>query len=190
MPRSILVPFLLVILIRVTSFYDLKQESKSMIIDIRAISKSESLFMSGEISEDIWEFQDSDLIKPAGQLIYEAEASVVSEELLVRGDFSAKFTFECTHCLVLFKKTIKLKNHSILTPIEGKLTIDLTNALREDIILALPNFTKCDQGDEITEPCPASGDFIESLNAQNNGEDPTNPLPSKQWEALDKFNID
>ena len=87
MPSSILVPFLLVILIRVTSFYDLKQESKSMIIDIRAISKSESLFMSGEISEDIWEFQDSDLIKPAGQLIYEAEASIVSGELLVRGDF-------------------------------------------------------------------------------------------------------
>ena len=161
-----------------------------MIIDIRAISKSESLFMSGEISEDLWKFQDSDLIKPAGQLIYEAEASIVSGELLVRGDFSVRFTFECTHCLVLFKKTIMLKNHSILTPIEGKVTIDLTNALREDILLALPNFTKCDEGDDKTEPCPASSDFIESLNAQNNGEDPTNPPPSKQWEALDKFNID
>ena len=48
-----------------------------MIIDIRAISKSESLFMSGEISEDVWKFQDSDLIKPAGQLIYEAEACLL-----------------------------------------------------------------------------------------------------------------
>ena len=72
-----------------------------MIIDIRAISKSESLFMSGEISEDVWKFQDSDLIKPAGQLIYEAEASIVSGELLVRGDFSVRFPCECTHCLVL-----------------------------------------------------------------------------------------
>ena len=142
------------------------------------------------INEDIWELQDSDLVQPKGQLKYSGDASIVSGELLVTGDFSAKFTFQCTHCLVLFEKTISLNNHSLLAPIEGKSTIDLTNALREDILLALPNFTKCDQGDEITEPCPASGDFIESLNAQNNGKDPTNPLPAKQWEALDKFNID
>ena len=109
---------------------------------------------------------------------------------MVTGDFSAKFTFQCTHCLVLFEKTIFLNNHSLLTPIEGKSTIDLTNALREDILLALPDFTKCDQGDDENRTCPASGDYIESLNARNNGEDTTNSPPSKQWEALDNFNID
>ena len=90
----------------------------------------------------------------------------------------------------LFEKTINLDNHSVLTAIEGNSTIDLTNALREDIILALPNFLKCDQGDEKNEPCPASGKFSEGLNAGNSGEESTNDAPSKQWEALDQFNID
>ena len=161
-----------------------------MIIDIRAINESESLFISGTINEDIWELQDSDLVQPAGQLKYSGDASIISGELLVTGDFSAKFTFQCTHCLVLFEKTISLSNHSLLAPIEGKSTIDLTNALREDILLALPDFTKCDQGDDENRTCPASGDYIESLNARNNGEDTTNSPPSKQWEALDNFNID
>ena len=161
-----------------------------MIIDIRAISKSESLFMSGEISEDIWEFQDSDLIKPAGQLIYEAEASIVSGELLVRGDFSTKFTFECTHCLVLFKKTIKLKNHSILIPIEGKLTIDLTNALREDIILALPNFPNCEEGEEKNRKCPASGKFAPQSDFEETGNEKTEKSSLKDWEELNKLNFD
>ena len=35
-----------------------------MIIDIRAINESESLFISGTINEDIWELQDSDLVQP------------------------------------------------------------------------------------------------------------------------------
>ena len=85
-----------------------------MIIDIRAINESESLFISGTINEDIWELQDSDLVQPKGQLKYSGDASIVSGELLVTGDFSAKFTFQCTHCLVLFEKTISLNNHSLL----------------------------------------------------------------------------
>ena len=75
-----------------------------MIIDIRAINESESLFISGTINEDIWELQDSDLVQPKGQLKYSGDASIVSGELLVTGDFSAKFTFQCTHCLVYSKK--------------------------------------------------------------------------------------
>ena len=51
-------------------------------------------------------------------------------------------------------------------------------------------FLKCDQGDEKNEPCPASGKFSEGLNAGNSGEESTNDAPSKQWEALDQFNID
>ena len=161
-----------------------------MIIDIRDINESESLVIRGSLNEDIWQLEDSDLLKPSGGLNYDAEASIVGEDLLVRGDFSSKFTFQCTHCLDLFEKTINLDNHSVLTAIEGNSTIDLTNALREDIILALPNFLKCDQGDEKNEPCPASGKFSEGLNAGNSGEESTNDAPSKQWEALDQFNID
>ena len=72
-----------------------------MIIDIRAINESESLFISGTINEDIWELQDSDLVQPTGQLKYSGDASIVSGELLVTGDFSAKFTFS-VHTLLSF----------------------------------------------------------------------------------------
>jgi uncharacterized metal-binding protein YceD (DUF177 family) len=161
-----------------------------MIIDTRAINKSESLVIRGSINEDIWELEESDLVKPSGPLNYSVEASIIGEDLLVRGDFSIKFTFQCSHCLDLFEKTINLNNHSLLSSIEGNSTIDLTNALREDILLALPNFPKCDQGDGKDDPCPASGKFTDGLNAENNGEKSENEPPSKQWEALDQFNID
>ena len=116
--------------------------------DTRAIPENESLVIEGQIVEDIWQLSDADILKMAGPLDYKVTASIISENLLVRGDFVAPFTSQCTHCLDIFKFSVNLTEHSLLLPIEGNSTIDLTNSIREDIILALPNFPNCEEGEE------------------------------------------
>lgn len=161
-----------------------------MTIDIRAISENESLVIEGEIIEDIWQLSESDILKIAEPLKYKVTASIVAENLLVRGDFTAPFISQCSHCLDTFKFSVNLTDHSLLFPIEGNSTIDLTNSIREDILLALPNFPNCEEGEENNRKCPASGKF--------NTEDAFGKIKTKEsqktslkdWEELNKLNLD
>ena len=89
-----------------------------MIIDTRAISENESLVIEGEIIEDIWQLSESDILKIAEPLKYKVTASIVAENLLVRGDFTAPFISQCSHCLDTFKFSVNLTDHSLLLPSE------------------------------------------------------------------------
>ena len=161
-----------------------------MTIDTRIIPENESLVIEGNVVKDIWQLSESDIVKSAGPLEFKVTASIVDENLLVRGDFAAPFTSECPHCLDTFKFLVNLTAHSLLLPIEGNSTIDLTNSIREDIILALPNFPNCEEGEENNRKCPALGKFksedvfgkIETKESQKTS--------LKDWEELNKLNLD
>ena len=161
-----------------------------MTIDTRAIPENESLVIEGQIIEDIWQLSDADILKMAGPLDYKVTASIISENLLVRGDFVAPFTSQCTHCLDIFKFSVNLTEHSLLLPIEGNSTIDLTNSIREDIILALPNFPNCEEGEEKNRKCPASGKFAPQSDFEETGNEKTEKSSLKDWEELNKLNFD
>ena len=159
-------------------------------IDTRTIPENESLVIEGQIVEDIWQLSDSDILRMAGPLEYKVTASIVSENLLVRGDFTAPFTSQCTHCLDIFKFLINLTKHSLLLPIEGNSTIDLTNSIREDILLALPNFPNCEEGEENNRKCPASGKFAPQSDFEEIEDKETKKPFLKDWEELNKLNLD
>ncbi|MDE0570206.1 MAG: hypothetical protein OSB44_05950 [Verrucomicrobiales bacterium] len=161
-----------------------------MTIDTRAIPENESLVIEGNVVDDIWELSKSDIVKSAGPLEFKVAASIVDENLLVRGDFLAPFTSQCPHCLDTFKFSVNLTEHSLLLPIEGNSTIDLTNSIREDILLALPSFPNCEEGEENNRKCPASGKFNTEGDFEEIETKETKKSLLKDWEELNKLNLD
>ena len=54
---------------------------------------------------------------------------------------------------------IDLPDHVLEVPLENGGAIDLTSWLREDMLLALPTFPRCETGNVTPRQCPAEGRF-------------------------------
>ncbi len=129
---------------------------KHLRIDLREIPDS-GLRLTGTIPQDIFDVGDEHL-RPASALTYDCELSITGETLLVIGDFEASFELECARCGTPFVYRLRLHGHTIEEELENTAILDLTNTLREDILLALPAYPHCDEGPD-ARPCPAAERF-------------------------------
>jgi len=152
-------------------------------LDTRKIP-DEGLALEGEISDDIFEIPKEDGISPVGATRYSARAYIIEGELHVEGDFEADFELECSRCLEKFVFPVKLQGHNLTENLENPTEADLTGALREDILLALPSYPHCEEG-KTPRKCPAEGKFETTNRApavEESSEEPTN-----QWAELDNL---
>lgn len=155
----------------------------TMKIDVREIPE-EGLYFRGETSRDIFELDDETL-KPAGPLHYDFHLSHVSGDVLVRGSVSSDFQATCVRCLEPVPVRITLDDCIFHLPISSDGTVDLTDSVREDILLALPVYPHCEDG---TPPkqCPLHGYFKEP---DGLGEESREAPPDgrNSWSTLEGF---
>ena len=74
-------------------------------------------------------------------------ARLVGQLLLVRGEIVFEGRFSCSRCLEKFNRVVEIKDFQVQIPVtnpDG--LIDLTDKIREDIILALPYKPLCSEG--------------------------------------------
>ena len=110
---------------------------------------------------------DEEFVHPFGGVRYRLEAQVFGTELLVRGHLEQDFDLVCSRCGKEFDTTIAVDDFTVSVELTGKEDeVDLTDDVRESIILALPNFPVCD------EACPGIEMTVEM------------PKDSR-WDALD-----
>ena len=103
---------------------------------------------------------DEPFVKPFGGVRYVLHLQVFGSELLVRGRLEQDFDLVCSRCGKDFDDTINS---------EDSPEVDLTEELRESIILALPTYPVCD------ETCPGVEQTVE--------------MPSDdRWNVLDNLN--
>ena len=157
--------------------------------ELRSIPEDGCLSIEGESADDICQLPENDAASVAGPLNYRAEASLVSENLLLRGNFDLPFELNCCRCNQSFRHTVRLSEHSLLAPLGNLTLIDLTDALREDIILALPDFPHCSNGDNPMD-CPARGKFQTEEDFAPLDPKKNRPTDSNRWEKLDKLKLD
>ena len=113
-----------------------------------------------------------------------AEQATAVDDIIVTGSLDATFSLECGRCLQRFQMKVDLSEYEAEVPIEKETTMDLTDLVREDILLTLPNFPRCENGNVDPRACPAEGNF-----------DPTDePLVNEEpgadggvWNALDQL---
>ena len=115
---------------------------------------------------------DEDLVKPFGGVRYRLSAQVIGTELLVRGHVEQDFTLVCSRCGKDFDDTVKVDDFLTSVEIDEKTEeVDLTDEVRECIILALPTYPVCD------EACPGI-------------EQKTEMPKDDRWGALDELKVE
>ena len=115
---------------------------------------------------------DEEFVHPFGGVRYRLTAQLFATELLVRGALEQDFTLVCSRCGRDFDTTIKVADFTESFEIgETTTEIDLSDSLREAVLLELPNYPLC------AETCPG----IE-LNQK--------PPADDRWAALDQLKKD
>ncbi len=154
----------------------------SLIIDLPNLPE-EGQSYSGELSGEIFDLPKDDATA-VGPLEYELWVQRFESELLLTGTISTPFRFRCVVTLKEFIQTIALESTAISVEIGNSSQMDVTEAIREEVLLAFPANPRCDEGDE-PEPCEIDSRY---LAVDKPGDNDLSPAPRNEgddrWSAL------
>ena len=142
----------------------------------------EGLHLEGEEDCPLPELEVEDVVC-AGPLRYSFDIGVSEGALWGNGSLAQPVKVRCVACLEQFVHTIEVPDFAVHTDLGGPETIDLTPFVREDILLNLPAYPRCDRlGGRV---CPAA-DTLQELSGAN---DKTEATRKPDWSALDKLDL-
>jgi uncharacterized protein len=107
----------------------------------------------GEESSEILELKD-DNARAVGPITYALDVGISEGGLWAHGRVGTTIECRCVRCLELFRRPLAVPDFAMQVELEGKNTVDLTENIREDILLALPAHPYCDWNG--VKACPAS----------------------------------
>lgn len=116
------------------------------IIDLPTLPE-EGKHFSGELQAEVFDLPRHDP-QPVGPLTYDLHAQRFESELLLTGTLSAPFEFTCVRTLHPFVRTIQVQAAGIAVEIDQEGPLDVTDALREEILIAFPDYPRCEDADE------------------------------------------
>ena len=140
--------------------------------------------VTGTQPASFFNLAETDSVKAESPLTYDLTFIKDDKDIIVTGSLDATFSLECGRCLERFQMKVDLSAYEAEVPIEKETTMDLTDLVREDILLALPNFPRCEDGNVNPRDCPAEGKFEPS------DEPLVNEEPGADggvWNALDQL---
>ncbi len=98
----------------------------------------------GQEPAAILELESEMFVRAGGAIRYDLVARRLNDDLLVRGSLAATMKFMCARCAVWFSKRVRVSDFIRSFPLSSeKESIDLTEDIREDILLALPINSVC-----------------------------------------------
>ena len=120
---------------------------KKFLIELEHLPE-EGKFFEDELDSEIFGIDDEELIS-TGPLSFSLKVQRFEGELFVQGKISAPFQFRCVRCLDMFDFVIVNEQFSTSIEIDGRSAVDLTEVLREEIVIDFPAYPKCaDSGEE------------------------------------------
>jgi len=156
-----------------------------LVIDLGLLPEDGKQF-SGELQPEIFNMAEGD-VRPVGPLAYELFVQRFEGELLLSGSLSAPFEFTCVRTLHPFVQTIVLEHVPIVVEVGEMGQIDVTDALREEVLLEFPVNPLCDDGDEPMH-CRIDPRYLAVDKPPGEGvESPPTPAGDDRWAALDAW---
>lgn len=114
---------------------------------------AEGLHLEGEEPNEILDLT-AEGVTPVGPVEYSLDVGTNSGGLWATGQLGVEFEFECVSCLRKFRQRVEVPDFATQVELDGRELVDLTDLVREDILLALPPYPRCDSvGSEV---CPGS----------------------------------
>ncbi len=105
------------------------------------------LHLEGEEPSSILELHD-EIARPAGPISYSLDVGLSEGGLFATGTLSVPMDLQCVSCLERFAFPLTIPDFACQVELTGRETVDLTEYLREDILLALPPNPHCDWSGE------------------------------------------
>jgi len=113
-----------------------------LLIDVARLDADGEDF-EGVVDDAVLDLQDP-YIRPFAGTRYAITAQRLGGELLVRGTLEQDFDAVCSRCGADFDFTAKVPDFTAMVEIDEKTEfVDLTDELRQSIILALPTYPVC-----------------------------------------------
>ena len=110
---------------------------------------AQGLHLEGEEDCPIQELQ-SEGIRCTGPLHYDIDVGVAGGALWANGSLYQPVELRCVSCLEKFVHEIRVPAFAVHMELRGPETVDLTPAMREEILLNLPAHPHCDRdGDRV-----------------------------------------
>jgi uncharacterized protein len=103
----------------------------------------EGLHLEGEDPSSILELNDP-LVKPRSGVRYALDIGLSDGGLFATGKLAVDLNVECASCGKKFTLPLRVDDFAMQMELHGPETVDLTNQVREDILLALPPYPHCD----------------------------------------------
>ena len=142
---------------------------------------SEGLHLEGEEECPIPELAAEEIVC-AGPLRYSLDIGISEGALWASGALTQPVEVPCGACLEKFIHTIEVPSFALHTELIGPETIDLMPFVREDILLNLPAYPRCDRtGGRV---CPATEKLQQLRNSPA-----TEEARKPDWSALDKLDL-
>lgn len=145
----------------------------------------EGLTIQGELSGDIFGIDSTGAVS-TGPLRYRLDARLYDTELLVQGNISAPFCMRCDRCLREFDYTVTIDKLAISFDVRSKISVDITQELREEVLLELPGYPKCEISGLECEINDTFCDFRLDKDPHS-GVNSATPSGNSVWDALDNF---
>lgn len=132
-----------------------QEEARGLVVDVaRLAAGGEAL--RGEIPAALLDYDPDDLLfRPEGPMRYDLFAERLGDELLVRGAVEEDFSCTCVRCGCDFDWTARDGGVSFSVEVAPDAFADLTEDLRECIILSFPSNPLCK--DDCKGLCPQCG---------------------------------
>lgn len=153
-------------------------------IDLRNLP-SDGKDITGTEPASFFGLEPQDAAQAVSPLKYELHLEKDGDEIVVTGRLEATFRLECGRCLEPFEHRLVIEDYLAEIPLESKGTINLTDTIREDTLVALPSYPRCEAGNVRPRQCPAEGKFEpapEMVVAE------TENAGRGVWDALNKLN--
>ena len=150
-----------------------------MKVHIRQIP-TEGMRYEGEDPSSILDLSDPGT-QPASPIEYALDVGLSGGGLFATGTLAFDLDCQCVACLEQFRYPLRVDDFATQVELTGAETVDLTEPIREDILLALPAHPHCDWSGE--REC--KGPF-HPANTENVTEQPDSPAV---WGALDQLKL-
>ena len=123
---------------------------------------------------------NSDRARALGPIQYSLDVGLSDGGLFATGTVSVEIECHCVRCLEKFRRSLDVDDFACQIELEGREMVDLTEHLREDILLTLPAHPHCDWDGE--KVCKA-----QFRDAPSEAE----PLDDHRdvWKGLDKLKL-
>ena len=164
-----------------------EEEPERLEIDVSRLA-IEGETLEGEI--DIVDI-DEEFVKPFGGVRYRLKVQVFGDELLVRGSLEQDFDLVCSRCGRDFDTTVKVPDWTASfdvtgnggqgSVVSGQGSVDITDEVREAILLELPAYPNCG------EECPGTGVRGQESGVRGQESGMRDGWSAVQWAALDNL---